>query len=207
MRRPSPALVVALIALFVALGGPAGAAGLIRGSQIKKNTITSRQIKNHSLSTTDLSRRAVRQLRITPNGSVTQAKLANGAVTSAKIAGAAITGAKIATNSIGPLQVADHSLTATDIARFSGTFSATVQIPQPGGKTPGCWEQERDFPVDISNDYVYVMPGSNWPRAQVGFTVVGSTNPQGFVISGCLRSGSTLPPTPVNFRYIVFHGP
>src|SRR6185437_13060252 len=109
MRRPSPALVVAVIALFVALGGPAAAASLIRGSQIKKGSITSRRIKNHTLAIKDLSRRAFRSLRITPNGSVTEAKLANGAVSSAKLGGAAVTGAKMASGAVGPIQVADHS--------------------------------------------------------------------------------------------------
>jgi hypothetical protein len=203
MRRPSPALVVALIALFVALGGPARAAGVISGSKIKKNSITSKQVRNRSLSTKDLSRRAVRSLRITPTGSVTQSKLANGAVTSAKIAGAAITGAKVASNSIGPIQIADHSLTATDIARFSGTFTASVTAPH--GQ---CWEQERRFPgVDIRNDIVYVMPGSNWPRQELGFTVVGSTHSDGFVISGCNRAttiAGDVTNVPVLFRYIVF---
>src|SRR3954452_20169083 len=203
MRRPSPALVVALLALFVALGGPAGAAGLIRGSQIKKNTITSKQIENRSLATKDLSRAAVRSLRSTPTGSIRESKLANGAVTSAKIAGAAITGAKIASNSIGPIQIADHSLTATDIARFSGTFTASVTAAH--GQ---CWDQERRFPgVDISNDIVYVMPGSNWPRQELGFTVVGSTHSDGFVISGCNRTtapAGDVTNVPVLFRYIVF---
>jgi hypothetical protein len=200
MRRPSPALVVALIAVFVALGGPARAARLISGSDIKKGTITSTQIKNRSLAAKDLSRPAVRSLRLTPDGSITEAKLANGAVTGAKLGGAAVTGAKLAAGAVGPIQVADHSLTATDIARFSGSFSATVAVP-----AGGCWEQERNFPgADISNDIVYVMPGSNWPRQTVSFTVVGSTNASGFVMSACDRSGSWLPPTPVVFRYIVF---
>jgi len=201
MRRPSPALVVALLALFVALGGPAGAAGLIRGSQIKKNTITSKQIENRSLATKDLSRAAVRSLRSTPTGSIRESKLANGAVTSAKIGGAAVTGAKIASNSIGPIQIADHSLTATDIARFAGTFTASVTAPH--GQ---CWEQERRFPgVDIRNDIVYVMPGSNWPRQQLGFTVVGSPHTDGFIISGCNRSATeNVTSVPVLFRYVVF---
>jgi hypothetical protein len=200
MHRPSPALVVALAALFVALGGPARAARLIRGADIKKGTITSKQVKNGSLAARDLSRRAVRSLRLTPDGSITEAKLANGAVTSAKLGGAAVTGAKLAAGAVGPIQVADHSLTAADIARFAGSFSADVAIP-----AGGCWEQERNFPgADISNDIVYVMPGSNWPRQTVTFTVVGSTNPSGFVISACDRHGSGLPSTPVVFRYIVF---
>ena len=45
-RRPSPAMVVALIALFVALGGPAQAKRVIDGGSIRKGTITSKQIKN-----------------------------------------------------------------------------------------------------------------------------------------------------------------
>ena len=47
MRRvplPSPAALIALVALFVALGGPAQAARLITGKDIQKNTITSKQI-------------------------------------------------------------------------------------------------------------------------------------------------------------------
>ena len=55
-RRPSAALVVALLALFVAVGGPAEAARLIG----------SKDVKNRSLKTEDLSRKAVKTLRTTP---------------------------------------------------------------------------------------------------------------------------------------------
>lgn len=48
-RLPSPSLVVALIALFVALGGPALAKVLITGSNIKKGSITAAQIKGNSI--------------------------------------------------------------------------------------------------------------------------------------------------------------
>jgi hypothetical protein len=213
MRRPSPALVVALIALFVALGGPAGAAGLIRGSQIKKNTITSRQIKNHSLSTKDLSRRAVRSLRITPNGSVTQSKLANSAVTSAKIAGAAITGAKIATNSIGPLQIADHSLTATDVARFAGRFTVTVPAITPGQ----CWEgqplNQTPQGSDITSDILVVTPTTGWPNPS-GLQVRSSISDGGhghFSINICNNATvtsarvpkATFPGGNITFNYVV----
>jgi hypothetical protein len=163
MRRPSPALVVALVALFVALGGPAGAASLISGSQIKKNSITTRQIKNHSLSTKDLSRRAVRSLRITPTGSVTQSKLANGAVTSAKIAGAAITGAKIAANSIGPIQIANGSLTTADVARFSGRFSVRLPAIPKGSCWAGVPQGVLPANSNINEDVVALTPEStNW---------------------------------------------
>ena len=53
MRKPSPAMVVALIALFVALSGTATAGGLL---------ITSRQIKNGTIQAVDLNARTLRQL-------------------------------------------------------------------------------------------------------------------------------------------------
>ena len=59
-RRPSAALVVALLALFVAVGGPAEAARLIG----------SKDVKNRSLKTEDLSKKAVRTLRATPPDSI-----------------------------------------------------------------------------------------------------------------------------------------
>jgi hypothetical protein len=204
MRRPSPALVVALIALFVALGGPARAEHLIRGSEIKKGSITSKQIKNHSLATKDLSRRAARSLRITPAGSITQAKLANSAVTSAKLAGAAVTSAKLAADSVGPIQIADHSLTAADIARFSGQFTANVATD-----TSKCWSTRIALNADISNAVVDVTPGTAWPFDKLNFTVQSSSSvsgaaPDGFTVSGCSRDGNQVSAPNVVFRYIVF---
>ena len=65
MGRPSPALIVALLALFVALGGTTYAAVQIHGSQIVDNTIATSKLRN---------------------GAVAGAKLRNGAVTGAKLA-------------------------------------------------------------------------------------------------------------------------
>ena len=60
-RRPSPSMLVALVALLVALEGPALASGvahvarLINGSEIKANTVTTKQIKDHTVKTRDLN--------------------------------------------------------------------------------------------------------------------------------------------------------
>lgn len=63
-RRPTPSTVLAGAALFVALGGTATAASaLIDGSKIRPGTITGKQVKDRSLSTRDLSRRALAALR------------------------------------------------------------------------------------------------------------------------------------------------
>ena len=67
MRRPSAAMLVALLALFVALGGPAQAKHLINGKDIRKGTVRSAQIKDKSLTTRDLSAATVRTLQTTPD--------------------------------------------------------------------------------------------------------------------------------------------
>ena len=84
-RRPSAALVVALLALFVALGGPAEA----------KRLITGKQVRDGSLQARDLSRKAVRDLRKTPRASVDEGALADAAITNAKLRNGAVTAVKL----------------------------------------------------------------------------------------------------------------
>lgn len=62
-RRPSPALVVALVALFVAFSGTATAALVMTGKNIKDATITGKDVKNRALGTNKLSERAVSALK------------------------------------------------------------------------------------------------------------------------------------------------
>ena len=52
--RPSPALVIALVALFAAGAGTATAARLISGRSIKNNSVTGRDIRNNSLGNGDI---------------------------------------------------------------------------------------------------------------------------------------------------------
>ncbi len=62
-RLPRPATVLAGIAVFAVLAGTATAANqLINGNQIKRGTITAKQVKNKSLSLNKLNPAAVKQL-------------------------------------------------------------------------------------------------------------------------------------------------
>jgi hypothetical protein len=68
MRAPSPALVVAVIALFVALGGTTYAAtslpkNSVGAKQLKKNAVTSTKIKNGVVTKTKLSKATVAALK------------------------------------------------------------------------------------------------------------------------------------------------
>ena len=62
-RRPSPALVVAALALFVALGGVSYAAATIGSAQIKNNSIKGKDIKNRTIKTSDISKKARNALK------------------------------------------------------------------------------------------------------------------------------------------------
>jgi hypothetical protein len=116
VRRPSAPLLVALLALFVALGGPAEAERLINGAKIKRNSVGSKQIKNRSVRGRDLAPAAVRSLRATPNRSITDAKLADGAVTTRAFAPGSVQPASIADNSIGAADLATNSVGTDEIA-------------------------------------------------------------------------------------------
>jgi hypothetical protein len=53
-RRPSPAMIVASIGVFIAIGGPSYAASQITGKQIKNSSITGTDIKNSSIKSADI---------------------------------------------------------------------------------------------------------------------------------------------------------
>lgn len=95
-KRPSPSLVISLLALFVALGGSAYAASKIGTKNIKNNAITSAKIKKNA---------------------VTTVKIRNGAVTGAKIRAATLGTVPSATNATN----ATHAATAD-----SATHAATA---------------------------------------------------------------------------------
>jgi len=210
-RRPSAALVIALLALFVALGGPAEAQRLLG-----KGDVDSRVVEDRSLKTRDFSRRAVRELRQTPNGSITEAKIANGAVTPGKLGAGAVGTGAIADGAVGGAQVANGSLTAADLGRFWGRFRSMIdQIPF--GR---CWSGEpTGLPaelagVDISNDLVIVQPDDRWIERRVTFGVRASSTRGRFVLSACNvgipidgGAGEPVPAGEVSFRYLVIDLP
>src|SRR3954447_24257382 len=54
--RPSPAMIVALISLFVALGGVGYAAATIGSSQIKNNSVRGKDIRNRTITRKDVKK-------------------------------------------------------------------------------------------------------------------------------------------------------
>lgn len=109
-------MVVALLALFIALDGPATAARLIDGESIKRNSITNKQVRNGTLGTQDLSKSALKTLRSTPSKSVGAAQLRDGAVATKAIAPKAVDAARIADGAVGNTQLAGKAVDAGKLA-------------------------------------------------------------------------------------------
>ena len=207
MRRPSLATVIALLALFVVLGGPAEAANVVK-------RITGRDVKDHSLQVRDLSRGAVKTLQTPRDGSVTAPKLAPGSVTSAAIAERTVNAGDVAINSLGAAQIADGSLTARELARFYGRFKLSDSIPALDHGD--CWSgvpaglAAEKAGVDISQDVVLVTPDATWPQDRLSLTVkVESTAVKRgrFVLAACnVGAGQTTPFKP-SFSYLILDLP
>jgi hypothetical protein len=109
-------MAVALLALFIALDGPATAARLIDGATIKRNSVTTKQVRNGTLGTQDLSKRAVTALKVTPSKSVGSAQLRPNAVTGKALAAKAVDASKLADGAVGNTQLAAKAVDASKLA-------------------------------------------------------------------------------------------
>jgi hypothetical protein len=103
--RPSPALVIACVALFAALSGSAMAA---------KFAVRSAQIVDGTIRTVDLRDNAVTSPKIA-DATVTADDLATDSVNTDEIAKDAVKADEVAANAVASSEVADQSLTQDDL--------------------------------------------------------------------------------------------
>jgi len=106
--RPSPALVIACIALFATLTGSAIAAG------VGKNTVRSPQIVDGTIRTVDLRDNSVAAGKIAPNA-VDTTEIAENGVESSDVAPDSLTAGDLGAASVTSSEVADQSLAASDL--------------------------------------------------------------------------------------------
>jgi hypothetical protein len=127
---------IAMIALFIALGGTASAATIAANSvgtkQLKKNAVTTAKIKNNAVTSAKIAA-----------GAVTGAKLAAGAVTGDKIAAGAVTGDKVNASTLGKVPSAANADTLGGVSKSVwGTavmYNGTLFVPRA---SPGTTYQE-----------------------------------------------------------------
>jgi hypothetical protein len=116
-RRPTPALIVGLIALVVALTGSALAApaNTVKSKQIVDQTIKAKDIRDAAVTTPKLAEAAVTTPKLADQA-VTTPKLADAAVTTPKLADNAVTTPKLADNAVDSAKIADLTVANADLA-------------------------------------------------------------------------------------------
>ena len=148
LRKPSPATVIASLALFVSLGGVGYAAATIGSAQIKNNSVRSTDIKNNSVRSTDIKNNDVRGTDVrtgTVNGSdvgndsltgadVVESSL--GTVPSASNAGRAITANAASTANVANSVSTVRTIGVTTVAE--GASPATLATYGPFTLTGAC---------------------------------------------------------------------
>jgi hypothetical protein len=120
-RRPSPALVVACIALFLSLGGVSYglATGSIDSREVKNNSLTSSDIRNNTIRTFDIRNNAIRGFDIR-----------NSTIQGRDVALNTLTGADISEKDLAQVPSAAK---ADDAGTVGGVGVKKIFLKQPSG--------------------------------------------------------------------------
>jgi hypothetical protein len=110
--RPSPALIISCVALFLALTGSALAVG------IAKNSVRSAQIVDGTVRTVDLRDNAVDSQKIAPDA-VGSEGIAENAVESPEVAPESLTAADLGDNSVGASELQPDSVGSSELQTSS----------------------------------------------------------------------------------------
>jgi hypothetical protein len=123
-RRPSPAMVVALVALFVSLGGVSY--GFATGS------IDSREVKDNSLRSRDLRNNDVRSIDIR-NNEIRGRDIRNSTIRTEDIGANQVKGPDVLESSLGEVPKASVATSATSLS--SQAKISSQQAPSTGAQT------------------------------------------------------------------------
>lgn len=163
--RPSPATVIAVIALFVAIGGTGYAATTINGKDIKNRSIAGKKLKNGAVAGKQVKRDSLgaRQIKESSLKTVARAQAAVSATT-ATTADRAKTAEGLTGPAASSLANADRISTGQMIKLTkTGTSAATTPLQRAAAKGP--------FTVDVG---CYDNAGQTNPYVRVGSSEPGS---------------------------------
>jgi hypothetical protein len=125
-KRLNYSNVIATMALFIALGGAAVAAGLPKNSvgkqQLKKGAVTTRALARNAVTSGKISQGAVGPGKLGANA-VGPGNIGNGAITSAKIGAGAVIAASIKNGVITTNKLQNEAVTAAKLGKGSVTLA------------------------------------------------------------------------------------
>lgn len=196
--RPSPALVISCLALFMALAGSAFAAktasvssrqivdGTVRTIDLRDNAVKSSKVADATITADDLGTDSVGTDEIAKDA-VKSDEIAENAVASPEVAPDSLTAGDLAANSVGSSEVADQSLTQDDLGPNS-VGSSEIQ-------TGAIRSSELGTIIQVSNSTGIAANSNGGVTATcpAGTTVIsGGAQPANFGVemTSSLRSGN-----------------
>jgi hypothetical protein len=161
--QPTPAFVLALIALVVAMSGTAVAV-----TAIAPNSVKSKHIANGQVKTKDLAADSVRGAKV-QDASLTGDDVADGSVAGADVIDGSLAGADVQNGSLTGEDVQDDSLTGADVneSTLQGVMASQVRMVIAQGpalqfgdeRVASCAASEKA----IGGGAVWLQPGTNSP--------------------------------------------
>lgn len=173
-RKPSPALVISIVALFVALGGSAYAASKIGTNDIKANAITAGKIKKNAVTSAKIKKDAVTGAKIKestlgPVPNATNAVNATNATNFSRYFRSGVIKASPGQNptllAIGPFTITGH---CKELAANEYEASTTIGTSQ-AGSTLSSYESnyyKADFDPGDPAELSYAVSGPNPESSQ-----------------------------------------
>ncbi|MBS1881264.1 MAG: hypothetical protein JST31_17255 [Actinobacteria bacterium] len=170
--RPSPALILSCVALFMALSGSALAVGIaknsVRSAQIVDGTVRAVDLHEGAVIGTKIAPNAVDGTKIAPNA-VGPTQLAENSVSSAKVAPDSLTAEDLAPNSVGSSEIQAGAIRASELGPIiQATNSAPVAAGANVSVTATCPEgttvisggaQPANFGVELTST---LRQGNGW---------------------------------------------
>lgn len=130
LKAPSPAMVVALIALFVSIGGVGYAASKIDTDDLASGAVTKRKLHNKAVNTRKISNQAVKTGKIA-DAAITTDKLGFQSVTEDKLASDSVTTGKLGDQSVANGKLAAAAVHASELGPIE-TIDKITSIPASG---------------------------------------------------------------------------
>jgi hypothetical protein len=194
-RRPSPASIIAAIALFVALG-----AGAYAASSLPHNSVGSKTIKNGAVKSADIRNGGVKGRDI-GSKQVKTGKIKNGAVTSAKASfiSSNVIGASNATTSNVPVDLGGPSVTVNVPAGGVVEVFAQAQIAQNGGGQNAVGQIYLFEPTLLSTPSQILAHAG--PNLVTTYSSPGTNDADGVINPGRASWITIVPPAPGKYTF------
>ncbi len=205
-KHANPASLIAMVALFVALGGVSYAAATINGKDIKNGTIAGKKLKNKAVTGGKVKNDSLTGTQVNEGtlGKVPSAASADQAAsaTNATNAATAANANAIADNTVSSAKVQDGSLTGHDVGRRAGTKTFDF-----GSIAANACEA---FPIsvdasnaDMRNDAFAVTFEQSWPTG-LTFSTENSDSVGYVRLNVCNVTGGVLNPGLETFHWVAF---